>query len=129
MAAASFMAGWAIDMDHVLDYLVEFGARSDWRNFFRSFYDSQYTRIYILFHAWEWLAVLAAAAMLSGWNPWATGLLLGATHHMILDQLSNGVSAAGYSLLWRLSVGFAPDPAFPYKKKRFKSRRARRQGT
>ena len=121
MAATAFVAGVLIDVDHVIDYIIEFGVRSNWGNFFRSFSEGQYAKIYIVFHAWEWLFVLGIVTLLTGGNPWAAGLVLGATQHMIFDQLTNGASALGYSILWRWSRGFDPNPAFPHRKTPFHS--------
>ncbi len=117
MAVAAFLAGVLIDLDHFVDYIAEFGIRSDWRNFFSSFYKGQYTRIYVVLHAWEWLLVLGAVSLLGDGNAWVAGILLGAIQHLVLDQLANGASGMGYSLLWRWSTGFDPAPAFPHKKR------------
>lgn len=123
MAAAAFVVGVIIDVDHVVDYVVEFGMRSNWRNFSRSFYEGQYAKIYIFLHAWEWLPALGVMSWLTGGNPWVVGVLLGATQHLIFDQLTNGASITGYSLIWRWSKAFAPNPAFPHRKTPFHSPR------
>lgn len=115
MAVASFLAGVLIDIDHCVDYVIEFGFRPDWHRFFRSFEEGQYTRIYIVFHGWEWLPVLGLMSWLTGYDPFFVGALFGVAQHLILDQLTNGASSLGYSLLWRWSRGFAPNLAFPYK--------------
>lgn len=116
LAVSAFLAGILIDLDHFIDYVIEFGISSDWRNFFPSFYEGQYTRIYVLLHAWEWLLVLGTLSLLTDWNYWVVGGLIGGTVHLVLDQLANGASGMGYSLLWRWSIGFDPGPAFPHKK-------------
>lgn len=119
MAAASFVAGVLIDIDHCIDYVIEFGIRSKWSNFFRSFEEGQYTRIYIVFHGWEWIPVLGTMSWLTEYNPWVVGILLGATQHLILDQLTNSTACLGYSLIWRWTKKFEPNQAFPYRKKPF----------
>ena len=117
MAVASLVAGVCIDVDHVLDYLIQFGIASDWRsNFFRSFYERQYDRIYILLHGWEWAAALILAAALLG-NPLLIGAAIGVTQHLIQDQMSNGGHAAVYSLLWRIAMRFDPAREFPVREK------------
>jgi len=121
LALAALVAGVLIDLDHCVDYIIEFGVWSNWRNFFRSFHEGQYAQIYIFLHSWELLLVLGAASWLTGCNPWVVGVLIGATQHMILDQLSNGTAGAGYFLLWRWSKGFSPNITFPHHAKPFKS--------
>lgn len=116
MAAAAFVAGVFVDVDHVLDYVAEHGAKPDLKLFFRTCYDRKLKRAILVFHGWEWLVLCAVGAWASGWNPWLTGLALGFGQHMLFDQLSNGPSALGYSLLWRWSVKFDHQVAFPLHK-------------
>lgn len=113
LAAASLVGGIFIDLDHFLDYFVEYGMNLDLRNFFSSFPEGRYRRIFILLHAWELLLLSAFAAWLTHWNPYAVGLFQGYGQHMIADQLANGVAVFEYSLLWRCARRFDASDAFP----------------
>lgn len=120
LAAASIAAGVLVDLDHVIDYLIEYGFLLDRRLFFRSFSEGLYRKIYILLHGWEWIAISWIAAALSGWNVWLSGIVIGLAHHMITDHFVNGASPLGYSLLWRIAHRWDPLQAFSRDPKWFK---------
>jgi hypothetical protein len=101
IAAVSFLWGFLIDLDHVVEYVREYGWRLDVREFFRVFYETRFRKLVLLFHAWEWVAALALYSLLAGWNGIITGLLIGTLHHLILDQLGNGSTRWGYFITWR----------------------------
>lgn len=111
--AASFLAGFLPDVDHVFEYLREFGFNTDVRRFFRASYEREYVKVYLWFHAWEWLPVLALAAWWSGWNAWLAGALVGWVQHMLADQASNTPHAWSYFLIGRWRHGFDHQKAFP----------------
>lgn len=113
MAAASFAAGVFVDADHAFDYLREYGFRPDVRFFFRSFSQTLYRRIVIFLHAWEWLLLLAAAAVWSGGHSVAVGLLIGLCHHLVADQLTNPVNRWGYFISYRVWKKFITSKIFP----------------
>lgn len=113
LALSSWVAGIFVDLDHIPDYLVEFGPRFSIQRFFHSFSAGSYKRIFILLHGWEWLAVLLALAWSTRWNPWLTGWLMGHSQHMILDQFGNRSGTFTYSLLFRALNRFIPRKCFP----------------
>ncbi len=115
LAAASFVSGILVDFDHIIDYWIEYGLRFDLKQFFNYFDEKNFEnrkKLFFVFHAWEWLIVLAAAAWLTGWNLWVTGLLIGYGQHMVIDELYNSLKYRirpfvwGYFLLWRWKNGF-----------------------
>lgn len=112
MAAASVAGGVLVDVDHLLDYFIEYGAHFSIKNFFSSFPEGRYRRIFIPLHGWEWIVVGTVLAWLTGWNVWIVGFMIGFCHHMLTDQLMNSASPLGYSLVWRLATGFDPSRAF-----------------
>ncbi len=112
MTAASFGAGWLIDIDHVLDYVVEHGVRIAPAHFFATFRDDRYRRARLLLHGWEWPLGWLVGAALTGWHPLPVGIGLGWLHHLLFDQLTNTPSALGYSLLWRLRRGLSYRASF-----------------
>jgi hypothetical protein len=106
MAASALLSGILIDLDHIVDYMIEFGPRFDRKQFFDYFYKKEYRRVVLVFHGWEWLLFLGVLAWQTGWNPWYVGLLAGIGHHLVLDQLANSAKPLGYSVLWRWLNGF-----------------------
>jgi len=117
LAVSSFAAGVLVDLDHIHDYLREYGPSIDLAEFFRVCHGRQFEKGVLVLHGWEWLVVLAAGAWLMQWNPWLLGALVGLGHHLVLDQMTNGVSRWGYSLLWRWRHQFAFDRTFPRHKR------------
>ncbi len=113
LAVAAFVSGIFVDLDHVFDYLVEYGFNLDLKNFLTSFPEGRYRRIYILLHGWEWVVCGAVVAWLSHWNPWAVGTVLGVGVHLILDQLTNKSKQWAYFLTWRCLTRFEPRRSFP----------------
>ncbi len=108
LAIASFIAGIFIDLDHVIDYVLECGFHFDRDKFFSFFYGEKYKKITLIFHGWEWLAVLLFIAWKTDWNPWVTGILIGCSQHMAADRAYNISTFMAYSLLWRWKNGFDP---------------------
>lgn len=115
LAAASFISGILVDLDHVIDYWIEHGLQFDLKRFFKYFDEKNFEnrkRLYFIFHAWEWLIILFVVARLTDWNLWVTGLLVGYGQHIILDELYNSFKYRirpfvwGYFLLWRWKNGF-----------------------
>jgi len=115
LAATSFLAGFLIDADHIVDYVAEYGLHFDRRFFFESFHVGRYRKIRIVLHAWEWLAVILGIAWLTGWNDPVSGIAAGMTHHMIADQLTNEPAPLAYFLIWRVKTRFCYRLAFPNK--------------
>jgi len=110
LAVSSFAAGFLIDIDHYFDYVLTYGLRFNARHFYSSFYGAgEYTRIIIILHAWEWLAVLLAVPWWIGWNPVLTGALIGLGHHFLLDQIFNPAFPLTYFFTYRLRHGFKID--------------------
>ncbi len=116
LAIACFISGIFIDLDHIVDYTREHGLPFNIKNFFRVNYMAQYNKILLLWHGWEWLVLLSAAAWLTDWNPWITGILIGFSQHLVLDNINSG-SRWSYSLFWRWRQDFDFDTIFPRMKK------------
>jgi hypothetical protein len=113
MAAASFVIGVFIDVDHVFDYLREYGFHPDIKFFFRSFHETLYRRIVLFLHAWEWLPLLAVAAVWSGGNSVLVGVVIGLGQHLIADQLTNKIYKGGYFISYRAWKKFITSKIFP----------------
>jgi hypothetical protein len=67
-------------------------------------------RVYIFFHAWEFVALL----LIAGWLVPAIGTVLiplafGMAVHLLLDAWKNPTSIANYSLAVRRAYGFSSE--------------------
>ena len=115
MAAASFLAGVFTDIDHVFDYMREYGLRCNPHAFFRSFSNTLYRKVVLPFHSWEIAVLLAAGAIASHGDGAITGTLIGFAIHLAADQMTNGPRAAGYFFTYRAVNGFVAKRIFPGK--------------
>ncbi|MBD3420905.1 MAG: hypothetical protein GF398_12365 [Chitinivibrionales bacterium] len=113
LTVTSWLAGIFIDLDHVVDYLREYGFRLSPSHFLETFYHTRYKRVWLLFHGWEVMILLAAISYFTAWDPFTTGILIGCTHHLICDQFTNHASLPTYSLIWRLIKRFRVRETFP----------------
>jgi hypothetical protein len=113
LSVSVVLAGIFIDLDHVFDYLREYGFRPDIKFFFHSFYAILYKRISVVFHGWEWVGLFAALTWFTRFDPILTGIFIGMTCHLICDQSCNGLSRWGYFFFFRLKNGFATSCIFP----------------
>ena len=111
-AAASLVSGIFIDMDHLLDYFVNYGINFDFRKFYSACSEVRFKRLFLLLHSYEFLLIMWVLiyAMKLGlvWK----GAAIGFTQHIVLDQLFNSRSDAKklkYFFLYRLMKGFRRD--------------------
>lgn len=87
--AASFLAGVFIDIDHVFDFVWNYGPRFNVRKFYDYCMDCRYERLSLIFHSYElivglWIAIFA----LSLGDIWKA-VAIGLTQHLILDNVRN----------------------------------------
>jgi membrane-bound metal-dependent hydrolase YbcI (DUF457 family) len=113
LSTASLITGILTDIDHIIDYFIEHGIRIRIKEFFPFFYKERHQRITLLFHGWEWLFCLCTTAVITDFNLWIAGLLVGYGHHIISDYLYNKASIRAYSLIWRWNKMFDSKVIFP----------------
>lgn len=113
LSTASLITGIFIDVDHTIDYFTARGFRIQWKEFLHFFYKEEHRKITLIFHGWEWLFCLGAAAVLTGFSPWVTGALIGYGHHMVCDYFYSRASVMTYSLIWRWKNNFDSQTLFP----------------
>ncbi len=113
LALASLISGILVDLDHIVDVVREHGWSIKTKDFFRLCKTGQFDRIILVWHGWEWIILWAAAAWITEWNPWMTGVFIGLAHHMILDTYINATNPWSYSLIWRWKKDFHFDTIFP----------------
>jgi len=113
LSAASFFVGIFIDLDHIVDYFFETGLGFNKKEFFSFFYEEKHKKIVLIFHGWEFLIILGAAAKLTDLNHWITGMLIGYGQHMLFDFYYNKTPFRSYSLIWRCKNRFNSEVIFP----------------
>lgn len=106
---AIVVSGVFIDIDHVFDYLREYGFRPRPVFFYSVFRRIVFKRLFLIFHSWELLATLWALTFLAQTPPILLGCAIGITLHLIMDQIGNQVFPLTYFITWRLRHGFLAD--------------------
>ncbi|MBI5057528.1 MAG: hypothetical protein HZB61_13020 [Nitrospirae bacterium] len=113
LAFACLMSGIFIDLDHIIDYLIEYGRPFKVKKFFRVCYAGKLQKARLILHGWEWVFFLFIFSWLTGWDLWITGVLIGFGHHIVLDSFSNGAHTWSYFLFWRWRNDFDHQVCFP----------------
>ena len=89
MAAAAFLAGVFIDLDHVLEGYINFGRKF---NIFKTIEVSENARFktaYLFLHSYELLLIYTLAAYFLKLGPVWFGIAVGLIVHMVLDNTFN----------------------------------------
>ena len=113
LALTSLLSGIFIDLDHLYDYLREYGWPIDVPELFRVCRDKHFHYAVVFLHGWEYVAVWGVLAAAHNWHPLLLGLAIGWGHHLSFDQCTNGVCRWGYFFWWRLRNRFVFDVTFP----------------
>lgn len=109
---SSLISGVLIDLDHILDYYMQYGINLRIKRFFEVCHNLKIPRLFLIFHSWELLVLLSICAFLMSWDPWMVGTVIGLTQHLILDQIFNKSKRWSYCFLWRMKHGFDIDKIF-----------------
>ena len=56
-AFASFLVGWLIDLDHVVDYVGAHGWKPDWHRFNEAAHEKYSGKLYLPLHSFELVAL------------------------------------------------------------------------
>ena len=105
--AACFLTGVFMDIDHLIDYVINYGWRFKPRNFFRAFEFECFDNVVVFLHSWEFIAVYLVLLWMIDWKPVALGALIGVFVHLLLDHLFNDHSQPAYFLSYRLFHRFS----------------------
>jgi len=109
-AAAAFITGVFVDVDHFVDYLFAPGRKWSFSHFWVTFHETRLKYAVLFLHSWELLAAVLLAAIITG-KAWIWGIAMGGSLHMIVDLFGNW-TVAGYSLCYRASQRFRPEKLF-----------------
>lgn len=102
-----FLSGILIDVDHCLDYCIfkkEFPFH--YKDLVKFCVDHKEKKIYLLFHAYEYIFVLWYAIFLFSLGKVWIGIAVGLTTHMIFDQFTNPIKPLFYFLTFRIKNQF-----------------------
>lgn len=85
--------GVLMDVDHVYDY-------------YQMYIRKKPDKFYVFFHAWEYSIVGIALLASVFYHPLFLAVVAAHLSHVITDQLHNGVTPLGYSIIYRIIRGF-----------------------
>lgn len=106
-AIASFMAGWLIDLDHVIDYVKAHGWKLNWSHVNEAKHEHYSGKLYLLLHSYELVALFFLLFRNPAKHPYRVGITLSLLTHLLLDQKCNPSRKAGtYFLAHRIRKRF-----------------------
>jgi hypothetical protein len=104
---STFLSGVFIDLDHHIDYWIANGKIPlSYKKLFNFFEHGTYTKVFIIFHSWELLAILWGAIMLFHLGSLWLGVAIGISVHMLCDQIANPLKPLGYFMVYRIKHKF-----------------------
>ncbi|MDD5482552.1 MAG: hypothetical protein PHP98_02700 [Kiritimatiellae bacterium] len=106
-AAACFATGVFLDIDHLIDYAINYGGRIRIRHLFKAFEYEAFENIFVFLHSWEFVVIYLALLWLVDWQPVAIGAGIGLLVHLLLDHFFNDHSRLAYFLSYRMLHGFS----------------------
>lgn len=100
-----FFVAYILDIDHLIDYWGYYGFGFDPLKFVMLNYFKGPGRGLVIFHAWEWVIILAYISYKRGWKSFITAFTLGLLMHIIWDSITVG-SVLFYSIIYKYHTGF-----------------------
>jgi membrane-bound metal-dependent hydrolase YbcI (DUF457 family) len=88
-AIASFLAGWLIDLDHIVDYVRAHGWKFEWSRFHEACHEKYSGKLYLPLHSFELLALFFFFFRGPQRQPYRVGITLSILTHLLLDQRCN----------------------------------------
>ena len=108
-AAVCFLAGVLIDLDHIIDYYLNYGFTVSIKKIYNCCEMMDLKKLYIVLHSYELIAFLWAAIYIFSLSKFWQAIALGLTQHIILDQLFNPIRTFGYLFTYRFFNAFDAD--------------------
>lgn len=103
----ALVSGFFVDMDHWFDNWMAYGPNIDVMRFWSGNHFAVNGTIFIPLHGWEYAIVLALLGLGSiKYRPIFYALALSLFLHLSFDVFSNNVPFWGYSVLYRIFVGY-----------------------
>jgi hypothetical protein len=99
--------GVLVDLDHFIDYWYSEGRPCfDLHTFLRTRYWQKSGRVFILFHAFEYLPVVFLVWQALKGRKWAVAATAAMSSHVLAEHFVNELRPLGYFILYRLAHGF-----------------------
>lgn len=106
IAVSCFLSGIFIDLDHIPDYLYNFGRKGfSFRNVVNACRNGKYKKVFFFLHSYELLLIVLIILFFTKSKIWI-GIFIGLAQHLFLDQLFNPVHQFSYFLFFRLRKNF-----------------------
>jgi len=106
-ALATFLVGWLIDLDHLVDYVKAHGWRPKWDKFSEACHEEYSGKLYLPLHSYELLALFFFLFRGPERQPYRVGITLSVLTHLLLDQRCNpGRKPSTYFLAHRIRKRF-----------------------
>ncbi len=114
-----FFSGVLIDVDHIIDYIVNFGCKDlTYKNLTQTCEQTYekgnnygFKKLYLIFHAYE-IAILLWIVSVYTKNIYNIAIAIGYTTHLIVDCAANPLHLYSYSIVWRAIKNFGSDKLF-----------------
>jgi len=115
----SLVFGALVDLDHFIDYWYSEGRVCfDLHTFLRTRYWQKSGRIFIFFHAFEYLPLVFLVWQALKGRKWAVAATAAMSSHVLADHLVNELRPMGYFILYRLAHGFRSDELIDWRRVR-----------
>ena len=102
-----FLSGILIDTDHYLEYyLIRKRFPFRFKDLVDFCFDASVPKLYLIFHAYEWLFILWFSIYFFDLGIIWTGIAIGLTTHLLLDQCFNPIKPPCYFLTFRIKNDF-----------------------
>ena len=88
-AIASFLVGWLIDLDHIVDYVRAHGWKLNWAMFNEAAHEKYSGKLYLPLHSFELLALFFMFFRGQRLHPYRIGITVSVLAHLLLDQKYN----------------------------------------
>ena len=106
-AIAGFLAGWLIDLDHIVDYVRAHGWKPHWGKFNEAAHEKYSGKLYLPLHSFELLALFFLFFRGGRLQPYRISISASILTHLLLDQKCNpGRSPLTYFLAHRIRHRF-----------------------
>lgn len=106
----AIIGGVLVDLDHLIDYYIAFGWNFKISYFLRGYQFLENERIYVLFHGWEYVVILAILLIITT-NKTSKSIILALTLglllHLSADVMLNNIPIRSYSLVYRIKNKFS----------------------
>jgi membrane-bound metal-dependent hydrolase YbcI (DUF457 family) len=86
---ASFLVGFLIDIDHIVDYVKAHGWKPKWSVFNEAKHEHYSGKLYVPLHSYELIALFFMLCRRPEKHPYRVGVTLSVLTHLLLDQKCN----------------------------------------